>query len=162
VKWPRAYWDDWLREPKQRQSRQIIRPEVCRTFHFGIRGTSNAQYSDYMSRIRLNDQYVAFDELDLSYLEKEKYDSAFLSRVHAAQEMTVDKLLSLGRGVPKTDVKIVYERLSDGPKNFEDIARRLGVMDNIKARVPRTAYKGVVTFWYGGTRVYLVPLNPLY
>ena len=27
-KWPKAYWDDWLREPAQRQDRHILRPEV--------------------------------------------------------------------------------------------------------------------------------------
>jgi alpha-1,3-mannosyl-glycoprotein beta-1,2-N-acetylglucosaminyltransferase len=27
-KWPEGYWDDWLREPAQRQGRHILRPEV--------------------------------------------------------------------------------------------------------------------------------------
>lgn len=27
-KWPDGYWDDWLREPQQRQGRHILRPEV--------------------------------------------------------------------------------------------------------------------------------------
>lgn len=33
--WPQAYWDDWLREPARRKGRQFLRPEVCRTYHFG-------------------------------------------------------------------------------------------------------------------------------
>lgn len=33
--WPDAYWDDWLRDPDRRRGRQFIRPEVCRTYHFG-------------------------------------------------------------------------------------------------------------------------------
>lgn len=33
--WPDAYWDDWLRDPQRRRDRQFIRPEVCRTYHFG-------------------------------------------------------------------------------------------------------------------------------
>ena len=33
--WPQAYWDDWIREPLRRQGRQFLRPEVCRTYHFG-------------------------------------------------------------------------------------------------------------------------------
>jgi len=28
-KWPDAFWDDWLREPEQRQGRHFLRPEVC-------------------------------------------------------------------------------------------------------------------------------------
>ncbi len=35
-KWPAAYWDDWLREPEQRRSRDCIRPEISRTYTFGI------------------------------------------------------------------------------------------------------------------------------
>lgn len=45
-KWPKGYWDDWLREPEQRKGRHIIRPEICRTFHFGAHGVSNSQYSE--------------------------------------------------------------------------------------------------------------------
>lgn len=50
-KWPRAYWDDWLREPPQRKGRHIIRPEVCRTFHYGSIGVSNSQYSQVLKII---------------------------------------------------------------------------------------------------------------
>jgi len=45
-------------------------------------------------------------------------------------------------------------------KVYDDYARtanRLGVMDNIKAGVPRTAYMGIVSFWKGETKVHLVP-----
>lgn len=41
-----AYWDDWLRDPAQRKGRQIIRPEISRTYHFGFHGgASNNQVS---------------------------------------------------------------------------------------------------------------------
>ena len=33
TKWPGGYWDDWLREPQQRQGRHIVRPEVCFQIH---------------------------------------------------------------------------------------------------------------------------------
>ena len=42
--WPAAYWDDWLREPTRRKNRHIIRPEICRTYHIGVKGVSNSQY----------------------------------------------------------------------------------------------------------------------
>lgn len=41
--WPAAYWDDWLRHPDRRKGRACIRPEVCRSFTFGKKGTSNSQ-----------------------------------------------------------------------------------------------------------------------
>lgn len=49
IKWPKGYWDDWMREPAQRKDRFILRPEICRTFHFGFHGVSNAQFNDVCS-----------------------------------------------------------------------------------------------------------------
>lgn len=36
-KWPRSFWDDWIRNPEQRQDRACIRPELPRTRYFPIR-----------------------------------------------------------------------------------------------------------------------------
>ncbi len=30
-KWPKGFWDDWLRDSGQRKNRACIRPEVSRT-----------------------------------------------------------------------------------------------------------------------------------
>ena len=30
-KWPNGFWDDWIREPVQRQDRSCLRPEIPRT-----------------------------------------------------------------------------------------------------------------------------------
>ena len=32
-------------------------------------------------------------------------------------------------------------------------------MDNIKANVPRTAYRGVVTIWYKEIKVHITPID---
>lgn len=40
VKWPKAFWDDWIRQPQQRKERSCIRPEVSRTRTFGKIGVS--------------------------------------------------------------------------------------------------------------------------
>lgn len=57
----------------------------------------------------------------------------------------------------QTEVTIFYHDL----REFERLARDFGVMDNIKANVPRTAYHGVVSFWQKGTtpprKVHLAP-----
>lgn len=39
-KWPRSYWDDWVRAPEQRSGRACIRPEISRTRTFGKKGVS--------------------------------------------------------------------------------------------------------------------------
>ena len=78
-----------MREPKQRQGRHIIRPEVCRTFHFGAHGVSNSQYSEYLNSIKLNDIFAPFTRLDLSYLERDKWDATYLAAVRDAPLVTM-------------------------------------------------------------------------
>lgn len=37
--WPKEHWDHWLRSPQIHRGREIVYPEVPRTFHNGIQGT---------------------------------------------------------------------------------------------------------------------------
>jgi alpha-1,3-mannosyl-glycoprotein beta-1,2-N-acetylglucosaminyltransferase len=67
--WPAAWWDDWLRLPAQRQGRQCVRPEVCRTFNFGARGASKGQfYRDYLQSTQLSDAFIPWTQRNLSLL----------------------------------------------------------------------------------------------
>ena len=163
-RWPRAYWDDWLREPKQRQGRHIIRPEVCRTLHIGQKGVSNAQYSKYLTSIKLNDAAVPFTTMDLSYLQLAKWDEIYLNQVRAATLLSLDDARS-GRGLltakrtGKMEVRVVYGQFEGSGNSFSRLAEWAGAMDNVKAGVPRTAYKGIVTVWKGEVRVHLVPAS---
>ncbi|XP_009321983.1 PREDICTED: alpha-1,3-mannosyl-glycoprotein 2-beta-N-acetylglucosaminyltransferase, partial [Pygoscelis adeliae] len=64
-KWPRAFWDDWMRQPEQRRERSCVRPEVSRTMTFGRKGVSHGQFFDqYLKFIKLNDRFVPFTQLD--------------------------------------------------------------------------------------------------
>jgi len=160
-KWPRAYWDDWLREPPQRKGRQIIRPEISRTFHFGIKGTSNAQYSDYLERIKLNDEPVAFDLMDLSFLKPNHYDHALQDEVARAREIKPQEFHQVVQSMRNKGgqaIKILYGDNAE----FEQVAKAVGVMDNIKANVPRTANQGVVTFRVEKAVVHIVPRHKMY
>ena len=51
--------------------------------------------------------------------------------------------------------EVVVEYSSE--KEFQALAKQLGVMQDFKAGVPRTAYMGVVSLWVGNTKVYLAP-----
>jgi len=63
-RWPRGYWDDWLREPPQRKKRETIRPEISRTFHFGQKGgTSGGQYSSYLDSIQRESSWRASERM---------------------------------------------------------------------------------------------------
>lgn len=71
--WPRAYWDDWMRLSAVRKGRQCIRPEVCRNFNFGEKGSSGGQFfKRYLSRTRLNQEDIDWPHTDLSYLRPDR------------------------------------------------------------------------------------------
>ncbi|NWX22794.1 MGAT1 acetylglucosaminyltransferase, partial [Aegotheles bennettii] len=152
-KWPRAFWDDWMRQPEQRRGRSCIRPEVSRTMTFGRKGVSHGQFFDqYLKFIKLNDRFVPFTQLDLSYLKKDEYERSFLAKVYAAPEVRVEELQGNRRRELGT-VRLQYS----GRDSFKAFAKALGLMDDLKSGVPRAGYRGIVSFVYRGRRVYLAP-----
>ncbi|KFQ20578.1 Alpha-1,3-mannosyl-glycoprotein 2-beta-N-acetylglucosaminyltransferase, partial [Mesitornis unicolor] len=152
-KWPRAFWDDWMRQPEQRRDRACVRPEISRTATFGRKGVSHGQFFDqYLKFIKLNDRFVPFTQLDLSYLRKEPYERSFLAQVYAAPEVRVEELQG-NRRQHLGAVRLQYR----GRDAFKAFAKALGLMDDLKSGVPRAGYRGVVSFVYRGRRVYLAP-----
>ncbi|CAM9456335.1 unnamed protein product [Ectocarpus fasciculatus] len=150
--WPEAYWDDWLRDPRRRKGRQFIRPEVCRTYHFGQKaGASRNQFSQLLNNIRLNEEAVPFREMDVSHLMPDAFWSRFSGALRNARADSVANVKA-GRS---SSAEVVVEYGSEG--EFASLARQLGIMDDTKAQVPRTAYMGVVSLWVGETKVYLAP-----
>jgi len=139
IKWPNQYWDDWLREPAQRQGRHILRPEISRTFHFGFEGgTSGNQFGHLLQNILLNPTPVEWKEQDLSYLQPEVFDKYYWKMIQQARHVnSVREALDLSHSM---NVQLEYQSLND----FKWIATDLKIMTDEKAGVPRTAYKGVV------------------
>ena len=71
--WPDSYWDDWIRLNSTRRGRQCIRPEICRNFNFGEKGSSKGFfYRRFLKPIRLNDQDIDWMQQDLSYLAPDR------------------------------------------------------------------------------------------
>lgn len=143
-KWPKAYWDDWLRLKENHKGRQFIRPEVCRTYNFGEHGSSLGQFfSQYLEPIKLNDVNVDWKSMNLSYLMEDNYIKYFASLLKNATPLNGADAVVKANDV-EGDVRIHYE---DQPE-FESIARQFGIFEEWKDGVPRTAYKGVVVFRY--------------
>ncbi|KAL0174801.1 hypothetical protein M9458_030769, partial [Cirrhinus mrigala] len=112
-KWPASFWDDWMRHPDQR------------------RDSLGQFYDKYLRFIRLNTEFVPFTKMDLSYLEKKKYDESFEKEVYAVPVVTVE------------DLKSGKLSGSGPPDSFKTLSRSLGVMDDLK---------GVVSFLLRGKR----------
>ena len=154
VKWPSAFWDDWMRQPEQRKDRSCIRPEISRTITFGRKGVSLGQFFDqYLRYIKLNTEFVPFTKQDLSYLLKEKYDEKFIKDVYSAPLVKIEDLQQGGSLRGPGPYRIQYSSRD----SFKVFARNLGVMDDLKSGVPRTGYRGVVSFLHRGRRVFLAP-----
>ncbi|NXC07665.1 MGAT1 acetylglucosaminyltransferase, partial [Orthonyx spaldingii] len=152
-KWPAAFWDDWMRQPEQRRGRSCVRPEVSRTVTFGRKGVSHGQFFDqYLKFIKLNDRFVPFTQLDLSYLKKDEYERFFLQQVYSAPEVKIEELQK-DAGRDSGAVRLQYR----GRDSFKALAKALGLMDDLKSGVPRAGYRGIVSFVCRGRRVFLAP-----
>ncbi|KAL0267937.1 UNVERIFIED_CONTAM: hypothetical protein PYX00_010065 [Menopon gallinae] len=153
VKWPKSYWDDWIRKTEQRKDRACIRPELPRTKTFGKIGVSNGMFYDkHLKYIKLNEQFVSFTKLNLSYLLKDNYDVAFVKEVYSTPVVSYQELRG-GTIVSDGPVRIPYHNKDQ----YKRTAKYLGLMDDFRSGVPRTAYRGVVSLSYSGRRVYLAP-----
>jgi alpha-1,3-mannosyl-glycoprotein beta-1,2-N-acetylglucosaminyltransferase len=152
-KWPKAFWDDWIREPAQRKDRACIRPELSRSRTFGKIGVSNGLfYEKHLKFIKLNEEFVPFTQKNLTYLLKENYDVDFVKKVYGSPTVTLQQL-QRSEISNEGSVRITYST-KDG---FKKSAKALGLMDDFKSGVPRTGYRGVVTFMHKGRRVFLAP-----
>ncbi|XP_044264077.1 alpha-1,3-mannosyl-glycoprotein 2-beta-N-acetylglucosaminyltransferase [Tribolium madens] len=153
TKWPRAYWDDWIRDPLQRKGRACIRPEISRTRTFGKVGVSNGMFFEkHLKYIKLNEKFVPFTKMNLSYLLKDVYDRDFIRDVYQSVIVSYQELKG-GKIAHDGPVRIVYR----SKEEYKLITKKLGLMDDFKSGVPRTAYKGIVTFHYKGRMVHLAP-----
>jgi len=153
VKWPRSYWDDWMREPQQRKGRSCIRPEISRTKTFGKIGVSNGLFFEkHLKYIVLNSNFVPFTVLDLNFLKKTQYDESFVKTVYDTPVVNLSDLKNDKVGKHKA-VRLVYHTRDAYKKS----AKALGIMDDFKSGVPRMAYRGIVTFQHKGVTVFLAP-----
>ncbi len=154
TKWPKSYWDDWIRNPPQRRDRACIRPEISRTKTFGKIGVSNGLFFDkHLKFIKLSTAKVNFTRLNLDYLKKDNYDSAMESELNRIPVVRLEDIQSMSAHKKHKAVRLMYHTKSA----FKKYAKVLGLMDDFKAGVPRMAYKGVVPAMNKGLRVYVSP-----
>ncbi len=112
---------------------------MSRTFHFGAKGgTSNNQFGDKLRTVHLNEKVVDWSVIDLSYLSESEFDRSYFVLVSKAQ--IVNDLTSALDLCKQRDVRIEYKSLGE----YKSFATRLKIMNDEKAGIPRTAYRGVV------------------
>ena len=153
VKWPPAFWDDWMRGNEVRRNRVCIRPEVSRTKLYVQKGVSGGLFFDRFYKFwALNDQPFDFDSFNLNTLTKAQYDQTYFQTVAEAKTIYADDLTNTNIE-PSVQYKILYKDYQE----YKRLATMFGLMDDERGGVLRTAYHGVVTFFFSGTHVHLVP-----
>ncbi|KAL3781481.1 hypothetical protein HJC23_009150 [Cyclotella cryptica] len=153
-KWPDGFWDDWIREFNIRRGRQVLRPEISRSFHYGnVKGASASDAALKLSKIQLDEINVHWEDEDLSYLDAATFAQMYWDRVSRAVIVQTD--IDAKKLVAHKDVRVQY---SDW-KQFKSLAASFGIMQDEKAGVPRTAYEGIVEIRYGAGNffIYLTP-----
>ncbi|CAH2084029.1 unnamed protein product [Euphydryas editha] len=151
-KWPEAFFDDWLRNPENTDGRACIRPEISRTYSFGKVGVSKGLFFDmHLRYMQLNVEFVEFTKLNLTYLIKDTYDKNLTSLVYSLPEMSAEDVMS-GSG-KESAVRVSYSTA----KTYQRAAKKLGLMDDFRSGIPRTAYRGIVSCFIKNRRVYLAP-----
>lgn len=154
LKWPLGFWDDWMRSPEQRKNRACIRPEISRSKTFGRVGVSQGQFYDqYLKFIKLNSEFYPFTKTDLRYLLKANYDEKYIREVKKKPIVTAGAVLS--ESIQDDAVRIQYSSNSE----IESLTRQFELMTDLKAGVPRTAYKGIISFVRKNKRIYLTPVG---
>jgi len=152
---PNGFWDDWLRENARRWGRQIIRPEVSRTFHIGnIHGASEGENNGILNKIELEENNVRWEDQDLSYLDPSLFAQNYWNRVSRAK--LVKTVIEAKSYVAHSDVRLVYSNF----EVFRQLASEFDIMQDEKAGVPRTGYEGIVEIRYGRGNFFIFLTSP--
>lgn len=149
-KWPKLFWDDWMRSTDQTKGRQCVRPEVSRTANFGEKGVSQSfHFKKHVSRVVIAKEKVNFSDFDLSYLEPEQYHDYIFSRMSNAVQLKFSNYLTTRP--QDRDVIAFYH-----DDHLEAIGKRTGIMIDHRNGIRRTSYKGVIVFPWNGHWAFVV------
>ena len=129
-------------------------PTLGRTKTIGEKGSSEGQfYSKYLSRIVLNEERVAWHEVDLKGLRREEYREKLMREVKAATEVEMGSALREAHAESATDVKVFFEQ-----KQYKRLANELRLMNDLKEGIPRSSFEGIVRLHtLKGANLFLVP-----
>jgi len=155
-KWPRAFWDDWMREPAQTKGRSSVVPEVSRNANFGQeRGASGNEdpMRAHVSRVVKNEVFVNFSERNLTEeLALGAYRKRLQERIRRSTLLANLELAVPLSGVTR-DCRIAYASKWE----LEDMLRFLSLAP-LSHGMARGSFDGVIQLRAGRNRLlFIVP-----
>merc|ERR1712228_417659 len=122
--WPLAFWDDWLRESKQRKNRSCIRPEINRVYTFGSSGSSEGQFfNKYLKKIKLNEDDIDWTDDDIH----------LKGVIDNSRHLDIGNVLELKSQPMPLDYVVMYKDLDD----YTLKSKKLNLMEDHKDGLPR-------------------------
>jgi alpha-1,3-mannosyl-glycoprotein beta-1,2-N-acetylglucosaminyltransferase len=131
---------------------------------YGRAGASRGLFFNrYLRAVLLSERKIDFTGLSLDYLLNGRYAIEFTRKVYSSPLIAIDELLAktgfLTNGttqqLPVTPNNTTYRVEYHSMNEYAAYARQLNIMADSKAGVPRTAYRGIVTCFINGIRIYL-------
>lgn len=110
-------------------------------------------FENHLKFIKLNEVPVDFSKLNISRLLQSTYDSDYVRHVYSLPVVSASDVRTNTNLPFDGPVRIVYHTKDA----FKRAAKLLGLMNDFKSGVPRTGYRGIVSLFYNGRRVYLAP-----
>eukprot|EP00186_Timspurckia_oligopyrenoides_P001705 CAMPEP_0182441272 /NCGR_PEP_ID=MMETSP1172-20130603/214_1 /TAXON_ID=708627 /ORGANISM="Timspurckia oligopyrenoides, Strain CCMP3278" /LENGTH=385 /DNA_ID=CAMNT_0024635453 /DNA_START=492 /DNA_END=1649 /DNA_ORIENTATION=- len=148
-KWPVAFWDDWMRESKQRKNRKSIRPEMSRTRNYGLIGVSSGMYFDkHISQVILSTEYIPFHSNvterfhAIESIKRDNYHATFYSRLSNATRFRFASHIHKYAPI-ESDIIVWFPT-----GKLEKLSKIISVMPDQRDGVWRGSYNGIVVFGY--------------
>lgn len=154
-KFPKVYWDDWMRTKEVRNGRSCLRPEISRTSHnmkVAGKGSSGGLYKAFLSNIAVSSTAVDFTLLPYENMLKESYDEQLQQTLMDSQPVSYQNFDSTVFSPSHS-----YRAMFSTTREWFNLAQKVGIMVDIRGGMQRTAYYGVVAVMYKNCRLFLVP-----
>ena len=178
-KWPSEHWDHWLRSYPINRGREIIYPQVPRTYHNGIRGTfmDTGTHNRYFRDIAYNqDKHITWKKhvgvslsgATVKSTPLEDKTPIYAQAVEAVYETRIEALvskcthlraaedLSSTHGIICIWLDVAPEGKAGRLPPFEPLAKFFGIWHEHS----RGVHRGLHEFYYGtGASRYILVLN---
>lgn len=94
-------------------------------------------FEKHLKYIKLNEEFVPFSKMNLTYLMKDVYDKDFIGAVYKCPVVNCEDLRN---NIISFDgpVRITYRKLNE----YKIITKKLGLMDDFRVSISRVWVKG--------------------